>query len=91
MAASDSEAALLALLNENGNAAPLPDTAGVAARYGTDLRADPEGVYRVDVTWLPRESEGGALVSSVIQVRCGEAPEPIYTLETAVWIKEAAG
>ena len=86
--ASETEEALLELLNENGNAARLQDTAGVTVRYGKDLSPDPEGSYRVDVTWLPTETETGTMVSSVIEVRCAGTEEPVYRLETETFHPE---
>ena len=88
VSASDSDGRLLQLLDENGNAERMPDTAGVTAYYDTDMRPDRQGAFRVDVSWLPREGETGVLVDSVIQVRCGERAKPIYTLNTAVFLKE---
>ena len=82
VSASETENALLALLDENGNARPMPDTAGVTACYDADLNPAPQGDYRVDVTWLPEETETGTMIRSVIEVRCGENSEPVYRLET---------
>lgn len=90
VSASDSPETLFALLNENGNARPMGDTAGVTAFYGGDTRPDPAGAFRVDVTWLPETGESGILVRSVIEVRCGNAAEPVYRLDTAVFIEEEA-
>ena len=78
----DAHDVLLALLDENGNARPMPDTAGVTACYDADLNPAPQGDYRVDVTWLPEETETGTMIRSVIEVRCGENSEPVYRLET---------
>ena len=73
---------LLTLLNDDDNAFPMPDTAGVTARYDSDLNPDAKGIYRVDVTWLPEEAGDGTMIRSVAEVRCDESEEPVYRLET---------
>ena len=87
VSASTSAEELLTLLNENGNAASAGDTAGVTARYGRDLRPDPDGVYSVQVSWLPEPDERGTFVRSEILVRRGGDPAPLYRLETAAYHK----
>ena len=82
VSASSSEEELLQLLNENGNAAPMSDGAGVTVRYDSNLRPDAGGTYRVDVTWTPEETGQGTMIHSTIRVCCGEAEEPVYDLET---------
>ena len=88
VSASRSVEELTAILNENGNAAPMPDTAGVTARYDTDMNPDPAGALRVDVYWLPEAAESGELVKSKILVAFGSDDEPLYRLETAVFLPE---
>ena len=88
VSASHNVEELAALLNENGNASPMTDTAGVTAFYDTDMNPDPAGPLRLDVTWLPKHTERGVLVSSVILVRDGPADEPVYRLDTAVFLPE---
>ena len=80
--ASETPEDLLTLLNDNDNAVLMADTACVTACYDSDLNPDAEGNYRVDVTWLPEETENGILVHSVAEVRCDDAEAPIYRLET---------
>lgn len=87
LSASRSEGELLALLDEAGNASLREDGAGVTAYYDTDMRPDPAGRLRLDVSWEP---EGDGLVRSVVTVRLREAAEPIYGLDTAVYLKEGA-
>ena len=82
VAASETPEELLKLLNDNDNAVLMADTAGVTACYDSDLNPDAEGNYRVDVTWLPEETENGILVHSVAEVRCDDAEAPLYRLET---------
>lgn len=81
---------LLALLNENGNAAERPDSSGVTVRYDDGKNPDPLGAYRVDVSWQPEKTEKGTMVTSVIQVLHGESEEPVYSLETASFREEGA-
>ena len=82
VSASETPEELLKLLNDNDNAVLMADTAGVTACYDRDLNPDAEGNYRVDVTWLPEETENGILVHSVAEVRCDDAEAPVYRLET---------
>ena len=82
VAASETAEDLLALLNENDNAFPMTDTAGVTACYDIELNPDAGGIYRLDVTWLPEKTENGTMVRSVAEVRCDEAEAPVYRLET---------
>ena len=81
-AASETPEELLKLLNDNDNAVLMADTAGVTACYDSELNPDAEGNYRVDVTWLPEETENGILVHSVAEVRCDDTEAPVYRLET---------
>ena len=90
VSASDSTDELLSLLNENGNAVPRTDTAGVTAHYGDDLTPEPDGRYRVDVTWLPEETASGIMITSVVEVHCGETEEPVYRLETEAFHPEVS-
>ena len=73
---------LLALLNDDNNAFPMTDTAGVTACYDSELNPDAGGIYRVDVTWLSEEAGDGTMIHSVAEVRCDETEAPIYRLET---------
>lgn len=88
--AAESPEALAALLNENGNAALMTDTAGVAARYGLDLRPDSAGRLTVEIFWLPEHLADGDLVRGTVLVRLDGGEEPIYRLETASFKGEAA-
>ncbi len=82
VSASETPEDLLALLNENDNAFPMTDTAGVTACYDSDLNPAAGGTYRVDVTWLPEEAGSGTMIRSVAEVRCDETEAPVYRLET---------
>ena len=80
---------LLALLNENGNAAAMDGSEGVTAFYAADGTPDPEGDFRVDVFTLTEPAAAGAFFSGRITVRCGDE-EPVYVLETVYFREEAA-
>ena len=86
-AGAEEPAELLAFLNENGNAAALPDTLGVTARYDADMRPDPAGELRVDVCCTVEEN---SLVQGHIQVFRQGAEAPVYELETAALWKEVS-
>ena len=91
VSASKTADELLALLNENDNAFPMQDAAGVTARYDSDLLPESDGSYRVDVTWLPEETGTGTMVGSVVEVHCGETAEPVFRLETEAFRPEVSG
>ncbi len=77
---------LLARMNENDNARELTDGAyTVEARYNDDLMADPEGRYIVDISWEPDDT---GLVKNTVLVSLEGAEEPVYTLESSVYVKE---
>lgn len=87
-AASDSGEELLTRMNENNNARTLTDGVyTVEARYNEDLEADENGKYIVDISWEPEGDEGG-LVKNLILVSLEGGDEPVYTLESAVYVKE---
>ena len=90
VSASGSREALLKLLDENGNAAELPNGNGVAATYDRSLNPDPAGDYRVEVSWETESAERGFLVRSVIRVFRLDGADPVYTLETASFKPEVA-
>ena len=90
VSASADPAELLKLLNENGNAEELPDASGVKAFYDNEKNPDPQGAYRVEISWQPEKTAGGIMVSSVISVCHGGSEEPIYRLETASFREEGA-
>ncbi len=81
----DDAESLLQLLNEQDNAAALPNGPGVIARYNETLQPDAEGAFCVKVTWQPETAETGSLIRSEIRVLFGEAEREVYRLETAAW------
>lgn len=92
VSASDSFDVLQALLDEADNTelvegSPAPT---VDARYDEKMQPDPEGRYHVQVSWEPEAAGAGtgSLVSSDVTVTYEGMKEPIYHLETAVYLKE---
>lgn len=81
VSASHSAGELLSILDRGGNASG--DERAVNAAYGDDMAPDPDGLYRVNVTWEPDEADPG-FVRSVITVTAGNDDTPVYVLETAV-------
>jgi len=77
---------LASLLDENGNTSVTGDT--VKARYTTDMTPDPNGEFTVSAVWTPASAGNGALVSCVITVCFDNEEEPVYTLDTAVYLGE---
>ena len=92
VAASESPDDVLRYLNENGNAGEVSDGL-IRASYKTDMTPDPAGEFAVDVTWEPEESSagGGTMVRSTITVRYENREEPVYVLNTAVYLREVIG
>ena len=82
VSASRTEEELLELLNERDNAIAMPDDAGITARYDERLQPDASGGYRVDVSWVPEETETGTMIRSVVEVHWNDGEIPIYLLET---------
>ena len=103
-AAAAGPAELGRLLDEGGNVNvasassqyPLPDgdrlPALIFASYDRDLKGCPEeqAVYRVVIKWEAETPKPDTLANGAISVyRAGESEgDPIYTLETAVYLQE---
>ena len=89
--ASRSPEDLRAILDENGNALLVEGTAlpTVRASYGSDRQADPNGPLVLLVTWEEEEAEEGRLATAVITVSGEGGAAELYSLRTAVYIKEA--
>lgn len=84
-AAAESPEELLRLLDAEGCASLLPDTAGVEARYDAALRPAADGCYLVQTLWLSEPDESGVLVSGTILVFRSSGGEELYRLETAAY------
>ena len=69
VSASKTPEELLTLLNDDNNAFPMTDTAGVTACYDINLNPDAGGIYRVDVSWIQEEAGNGTMIRSVAEVR----------------------
>lgn len=81
-----------ALLEENGNAEIFAGTAAESFEaasctlrlcYDGDLKPAPQGDIWLDIQWVP---EDGGFVRSIITVEQAGQAEPVYTLETGVFI-----
>lgn len=91
VSASGSEAELQALLDQNGNTAwRQGDPPVLSVRYDTDMRPDPAGRLRMDITWVPGGETEERFVTSTISVYYGEQTKPVYALDTAVFLGEVA-
>lgn len=88
-AASSDEEELLERLNENGNAAVSSENGDVIeARYNDSLEADNNGKYILGISWEAEKNGNGELVHNSINVRIDGETEPIYSIESAVYVKE---
>lgn len=97
VAASDSLEDVKALLDENGNAQILGEETGeegriLRIRYDETGNPAPEGGLWVEVAWKPagaRTASGleAGLAECTVQVFWSGAAEPVYDLETAVYVR----
>ena len=87
VSASRDPEALAQLLNTDNNA-QYDEEEGVLAYYGPDLNPAADGVYLVQAGWEPQQTDAGTLVNSRISVWYGQEKEPLYVLETAVYLPE---
>ena len=91
VASSRSPKELLQTLGEDGNCG-YDESASppvVWAAYDTQMRPDAQGAILLCVTWEADDAEKGELVHSTITVTDRADEHVIYTLRTAVFIKEA--
>lgn len=78
--ASIDEAA--AILDENGNVTLSEDGESLSACYDSGLTPAADGIYRILMHWQEEE----ALANCQISVFHGGTQEPVYTLETSVYV-----
>ncbi len=87
VASSESIEEVRELLEENGNAEisgqATEDGSSLRLYYDNDLKPAPEGSIWLDILWMP---EDGGFVKSILTVEQAGGSEPIYTLETGVFI-----
>ena len=90
--ASDSADNLFALLNENDNAqVKIAQTHTViSAAYDEQIQPQPNGIYRMQFNWTPQVGDTGTMVSGEISVFYGEQEQPLYTLNTSVYLRGGA-
>lgn len=74
------------LLNDADNAV-YTEEEGILVRYNSRLQPDPAGEYCVKISWVPEEMLSGTLVSSQIDVTYSQMEEPVYSIETAVFLQ----
>ena len=86
VAASDSLDTLGGLLGEGGNVQVSREEALLRAGYDEEMRPLSGGTYRVEVNWVPEAAPGGSFVESTVSVYWMEEEEPLYALETAVYL-----
>ena len=86
VSASDSPEKVLELLDTAGNAQLNGDI--VTARYEDDLTPAPDGSITLTVSWEPSGTAAGTLVTSHIDVWCEDGADPVYSIETAVYLDE---
>ena len=81
-AASKSIDEAAAILDENGNVTLSEDGESLSACYDSELTPAADGIYRIAMHWQEEE----ALANCQILVFHGGTQEPVYTLETAVYV-----
>ena len=78
-------AALLA--EKDAESITIDDEQGIVARYDRDMNPDPEGELKVVIGWDPQETVSGTLVTCPVTVwEENQTDEPVYSLETAVFL-----
>lgn len=75
---------LLELMNEDGNAVIGDSPGTVEARYNDDLEPDKDGAFLLRISW----NEKDEMVENGIEVFVNDREEPVYTLDTAHFVKE---
>ena len=53
-----------------------------------EAAAADESALRLEATWVPKESATGSFVKSDIAVYAGSGQDPVYTLDTGVYVRE---
>ena len=85
---SKSREMLFSLLNENGNACALEQEADVlygvyCVAYDNDMNPAANGIFCVDVSWIPARN---GLVRSVVNVYWNDNSEALYSLDLLVYV-----
>ncbi len=88
VAASHSLEQVRELLEENGNAEILAGSPTLRVHYDDELDPLPEGSVWMDIQWMQEGADAGleGLVKSVITVSRAGEEEPVYRLETEVFV-----
>lgn len=88
VAASESVQELADLLDQGGNV--ILEDGALRAGYDLDMEPGREGDFCLEAEWNPQESGAGNLVRCRISVRWKDEEEPVYVLETAVYLERQA-
>lgn len=88
LAASDSEEMFFAQLGRNGNVDISTEQGHKVfyAQYDDEMRPAVTGSYKVAIEWIPEERAEGTFVQGIITVYWMEDKEPVYSLETGVFL-----
>lgn len=84
---SAQEAAKLMDADDNVQITDQASASLFRVNYDEHMRPAEDGIYHVDVVWEPEASNTGTLVSGHISVLFGRSEDPVYTLDTAVFIR----
>ncbi len=89
MAASDSEESFLAFFGKDGNVKVLEEDGHrvYQARYDDDMMPAAEGSFLVNVEWISEKGTAGDFVRGLITVYRNGNEEPVYTLETSMFLR----
>lgn len=85
---SQSKEVLFSLLNENGNACALEQESDVLydvyrVAYDNDMNPAANGIFCVDVSWIPTQN---GLVRSAVSVYWNDNPEALYSLDLSIYV-----
>jgi hypothetical protein len=88
-AASPNEETFLMLFGREGNACMVEEDGHriYQARYDDKMAPAAEGNFLVNVEWIPEDGTEGDFVTSRITVYWNGSAEPIYTLETGMYLR----
>lgn len=87
--ASHGEEDLLAMLERNGNVDVTQESGhkNFRTRYDNNMNPSAEGDYLVEIEWVPETSPGGTFVRGIITVYWNGQQEPVYSLETGLFLR----
>lgn len=72
---------------EDASGITVDEEQKISVRYDRDMKQDPEGELKLVIGWEPQETVSGTLVTCPVTVwEDGQTDEPVYSLETAVFL-----